>query len=551
MDEVRKRYGVGYALAPKKEASFVQYSLVNLAKDKGIDLIRIDPNKPLIDQGPFDCVLHKLYGQDWKNQLEEYSSKNPNVLIIDDPEAIERLRSRISMLDVVKELEIENKTASFGIPKQIVIYESKKVSELEIEREGLRFPVIAKPLVADGSATSHIMSLLFNNDGLNKLKPPIVLQEFVNHGGVIFKVYVVGEYVQCVKRKSLPDVRKRYGVGYALAPKKEASFVQYSLVNLAKDKGIDLIRIDPNKPLIDQGPFDCVLHKLYGQDWKNQLEEYSSKNPNVLIIDDPEAIERLRSRISMLDVVKELEIENKTASFGIPKQIVIYESKKVSELEIEREGLRFPVIAKPLVADGSATSHIMSLLFNNDGLNKLKPPIVLQEFVNHGGVIFKVYVVGEYVQCVKRKSLPDVTEEKLRTLEGSLSFSQISNLNCNEKMDDQYYEMMNSEDADMPPMSFIVDIANGLRKAMKLHFFNFGVIRDNRVGNMYLVIDINYFPGYAKMPGYESVLTDFFLDVLNKKEKDCESRKVGGCEKEESKLVGNNGCGEDDVGLPV
>ena len=99
MAEIR-RFGVGYALAPKKRNSFIQASLVNLAREKGIDLIRIDTDKPLIDQGPFDCVLHKCYGEDWKRQLYDYSVKYPNVLIIDSPEAIERLHNRISMLQV-------------------------------------------------------------------------------------------------------------------------------------------------------------------------------------------------------------------------------------------------------------------------------------------------------------------------------------------------------------------------------------------------------------------------------------------------------------------
>ncbi|CAH1418786.1 unnamed protein product [Lactuca virosa] len=148
---------------------------------------------------------------------------------------------------------------------------------------------------------------------------------------------------------------------------------------------------------------------------------------------------------------------------------------------------------------------------------KLKPPTVLQEFVNHSGVIFKVYVVGKYVKCVKRKSLSDIVEEKLESLHGSLSFSQVSNLTSHDRNDDKYYKRMDLEDAEMSLMSLITNIARGLRKAMKPRLFNFDVIRDTKVGNRYLVIDINYFPGYAKMPGYESVLTDFFWDVLNKK----------------------------------
>ncbi|GFZ17129.1 inositol 1,3,4-trisphosphate 5/6-kinase family protein [Actinidia rufa] len=316
----------------------------------------------------------------------------------------------------------------------------------------------------------------------------------------------------------MAEPTRRFAVGYALAPKKQQSFIQDSLVNLARERGIDLVRIDVEKPLVEQGPFDCVLHKVSGEDWTKQLKEYSAKNPTALVIDSPEAIERLHNRISMLEVVNELEIEAETESFGIPKQIVIYESEKLLDPSSWGEGVKFPVIAKPLVADGSAKSHKMSLVFNREGLKKLKPPIVLQEFVNHGGVIFKVYVVGDYVKCVKRKSLPDVSEEKLRSLEGLLSFSQVSNVSTHERDDGKYYKLMDLEDAEMPPESLITDIAHGLRRATELHLFNFDVIRDTRIGNRYLVIDINYFPGYAKMPSYETVLTDFFWDVLDKKE---------------------------------
>ncbi|KAF8380714.1 hypothetical protein HHK36_028204 [Tetracentron sinense] len=317
----------------------------------------------------------------------------------------------------------------------------------------------------------------------------------------------------------MSDRVRRFEIGYALEPKKQQSFMQISLVNHAKERGIDLIPIDLNKPLIDQGLFDCILHKLRGEIWKNQLEEYSLKNPNVFIIDPVDAIERLHSRISMLEVVSELKIPQGNETFGIPKQVVIYNSETLLDPSV-LEGLKFPLIAKPLVADGSAESHDMSLVFNNEGLNNLKSPIVLQEFVNHGGVIFKVYVVGEYVKCVKRKSLPNVSEEKLGSLESSLSFSQISNLATQEGNDDNCYDMMHLEEADMPPLSFITDIARGLRQAMRLQLFNFDVIRDSRVGNHYLVIDINYFPGYAKMPSYETVLTDFLWDIVHQKQRE-------------------------------
>lgn len=305
---------------------------------------------------------------------------------------------------------------------------------------------------------------------------------------------------------------RRFRIGYALAPKKKQSFVQPSLVNLSKDRGIDLVEIDRAIPLLNQGPFDCVLHKWYGDDWKSQLHEFSLKNPGIPIIDSINAIERLHNRISMLQVVSELKIVQDDDTFGIPSQVVVYNTNGLSE---SSNALRFPVVAKPLVADGSAESHKMKLVYNKDGLLKLKPPLVLQEFVNHGGVIFKVYVVGDYVKCVRRKSLPDVSEKNLESIKGSMTFSQVSNIS-NQDKEEKYYEEL--EEAEMPPRKFVTEIARGLRRVMGLHLFNFDMIRDVKVGNHYFVIDINYFPGYAKMPNYETVLTDFFWNIVQKKD---------------------------------
>ena len=78
------------------------------------------------------------------------------------------------------------------------------------------------------------------------------------------------------------------------------------------------------------------------------------------------------------------------------------------------------------------------------------------------------------------------------------------------------------EKAEMPPLEFVMELAKGLRVAMGLRLFNFDLIRDSRDGNRYFVIEINYFPGYAKMPDYESVLVDFFCDLVEEKRRKVE-----------------------------
>ncbi|XP_049395518.1 inositol-tetrakisphosphate 1-kinase 1-like [Solanum stenotomum] len=317
----------------------------------------------------------------------------------------------------------------------------------------------------------------------------------------------------------------RFLIGYALSSQKINTFMKDSLVIHARDRGVDLIPIDLDKPLIEQGPFDCVIHKLYDTEWRKQLEEFSLQSPTTLIIDPVNAVEKLQNRVSMLEFVNELKIEH----LETPLQVFVSDDSSESLQDaMTREGLKFPVIAKPLIAAGAANSHQLSLILNQNELTKLNPPIVLQEFVNHGGVIFKVYVAGDHVKCVKRKSLTDISDEKLNT--STSENYQVSNFSAQNQSDhESFAELM--EAAEMPPLSFVNEVANRMRDALKLHLFNFDMLRDSRIGTRYLVIDVNYFPGYAKMPEFETVLTDFFIDIAHQKR----TRESGNSDQMENK----------------
>ncbi|KAI5081426.1 hypothetical protein GOP47_0004609 [Adiantum capillus-veneris] len=301
-------------------------------------------------------------------------------------------------------------------------------------------------------------------------------------------------------------------IGYALLEKKRRSFLQESLVRRGQQNGIRFIPLDLQRPLASQGPFHAILHKLSSSSWDAQLAEYSLSHPHVLIVDPPQFIERLHNRISMLQAVADLQTASPSSSdpsVQVPTQCVLHGGEAEEERVALLERLHFPVIAKPLLVDGSAKSHAMSLAFNPHSLAKLKPPLVLQEFINHGGVIFKVYVAGGHVQCVRRKSLPDVSQNDVKDVREPLSFCQISNTSSSDSSDDPELQ-----DVELPPPGFISKVASGLKKALVLRLFNFDIIRDVNAANRYYIIDINYFPGYAKMPDYEMIMTEFFLSLV-------------------------------------
>ncbi|XP_026393290.1 inositol-tetrakisphosphate 1-kinase 3-like [Papaver somniferum] len=311
-----------------------------------------------------------------------------------------------------------------------------------------------------------------------------------------------------------PQPQHKLIVGYALTSKKKKSFLQPKLEILARNKGILFVAIDHKRPLSDQGPFDVVLHKLTGKEWRQILEDYKLEHPEVTVLDPPDCIQQVHNRQSMLQDVADLNLSDFYGTVGVPKQLVITKDPSSIPDAVRKAGLMLPLVAKPLVVDGSAKSHELSLAYDQFSLSKLDPPLVLQEFINHGGVLFKVYVVGEAIKVVRRFSLPDVNERELLNNHGVFRFPRVS---C---------AAASADDADLdpciaelPPRPLLERLARELRHRLGLRLFNIDMIREHGSRDRFYVIDINYFPGYGKMPEYEHIFTDFLLSLVQCKYK--------------------------------
>ncbi|XP_071930994.1 inositol-tetrakisphosphate 1-kinase 4 isoform X5 [Coffea arabica] len=293
----------------------------------------------------------------------------------------------------------------------------------------------------------------------------------------------------------------RLVVGYALTSKKRQSFLQPKLLALARSKGILFIAVDVKQPLSDQGPFDVVLHKDYGQ-----------KNPNVTVLDPPDAIEHVNNRQSMLEDVADLNLPDYYGRVTVPRQLVFTTDPSSIPHEVTKEGLKLPLVAKPLVVDGSAKSHELFLAYDKVSLAKLEPPLVLQEFVNHGGVLFKVYIIGEFIKVVRRFSLPDVCKRELSKIAGVFPFPRVSCASASADGAD-----LDPKVAELPPSPLLEMLARELRLRLGLQLFNVDIIREYGTRDLYYIIDINYFPGYGKMPDYEHTFTEFLLSLEQSK----------------------------------
>lgn len=336
-------------------------------------------------------------------------------------------------------------------------------------------------------------------------------------------------------------------VGCALLPKKAARYLTARMREIAAENGLELLTVDHTKPLQDQGPFDAIVHKLRpNQAWEQNLMDYCKLNPRVKVIDRVLGIKALQNRSTMLKSLQGNGVTVKPASgtqngwaparVRAPPQVEIVEGTSLGEAEakLASAGLKPPLVVKPLWTDGRPGSHGLAVLHDLLALDKLlqgascaaasestpnvKPPLVVQQFVEHGGRLYKVYVLGEQTVVTQRPSLKN---SYLSSSKGVTTLPRISCTSLNNKHKHEFRMNVGDEEANIaydnwPPEWVTNSLAAILRKRLGVQLFNFDMIcpeGDNFEELLYYVVDINYFPGVDKIPGFEELFVNFLKAV--------------------------------------
>ncbi|KAL7461237.1 hypothetical protein ACHAXS_001659 [Conticribra weissflogii] len=208
-------------------------------------------------------------------------------------------------------------------------------------------------------------------------------------------------------------------------------------------------------------PTTMTRHQARAASRIRRLREYKEKvHTSCVLVDSPNNILAVMSRADMAEVLSSC-LAGVTTKGGItvrtPRFRVVEEGDDCNTLsggvheicdnesirrqrladEIESAGFEYPLIAKPLTAAGTKSSHHMGIVMARDGLSKLKTPCLLQEYANHGGKLFKVYVLGDSVWVFARESLPNlpIGEREVRPVDsGSFESTSKDGVEETEKM---------------------------------------------------------------------------------------------------------------------
>uniref|UniRef100_A0A3P8UD26 Inositol-tetrakisphosphate 1-kinase n=1 Tax=Amphiprion percula TaxID=161767 RepID=A0A3P8UD26_AMPPE len=305
-------------------------------------------------------------------------------------------------------------------------------------------------------------------------------------------------------------------VGYWLSEKKMKKLNFQAFADLCRYVDI----LDLSQPLEDQGPWNVIIHKLTDlileadqNDSQAVLlvqRDYIDAHPETIVLDPLPAIRTLLDRCKSYQLIHRIESCMQDDRICSPPFMVLNTECSPDVLEqIKRQGLTFPFskclcLCHPLNIQTSHCSLLMAIIFSEEDLKDVKPPCVIQSFINHNAVLYKVFVVGDSYTVVERPSLKNFPAGPA---DRKAIFFNSHNVSKPESSSD-LTSVQNVEGVSQPPSDDVIrELSRSLRQALGVSLFGIDVIINNQTGQ-HAVIDINAFPGYEGVP-------EFFNDLLN------------------------------------
>lgn len=161
------------------------------------------------------------------------------------------------------------------------------------------------------------------------------------------------------------------------------------------------------------------------------------------------------------------------------------------KVQLEEANVCYPFICKPIVGHGTL-AHDMLIIFNEKSLKDCKAPSVAQSFINHNGVLYKIFIVGDAIHVCERPSLKNfkASQEQDTIFFDSTLISKVGGKNSLTVLDpeDQNKEKL------LPDLEVLKQVAKDLREAFGLDLFGVDIVIESTTGK-YAVIDVNSFPG--------------------------------------------------------
>eukprot|EP01132_Coremiostelium_polycephalum_P007832 gene7832-9646_t len=345
---------------------------------------------------------------------------------------------------------------------------------------------------------------------------------FPGHGGVtdrtdcqfIMGLFIYVYYLTFIKTSELDPSQIWHAL--VMLPLDEKIVILEKLnASIQIENNIKCIPIDLNNTseLPNESPYHLIIHKFTdeladivnnqdNQNKINSIQKILNKYPGIVQVDKLENQKPVLDRVGLSTLLDKLNQLPSNFNIRCPSFIVIENESNDYTDQLKKQNVSFPVVCKPIQACGSKESHELGIVFKEEDLHLFKPPMLVQEYINHDAVIYKVFVIGDNINIVKRKSLRNMKPDE----------TQVITFNSQKPLPST---LLPEKDIDLstvvsPPSETLDSISKGIQKDLGLTLFGFDLITDSN-SKKHGIVDLNYFPGMFFL---QSVLLTFIMISL-------------------------------------
>ncbi|XP_035659087.1 inositol-tetrakisphosphate 1-kinase-like isoform X1 [Branchiostoma floridae] len=309
------------------------------------------------------------------------------------------------------------------------------------------------------------------------------------------------------ERSSLQN-KRRCRVGYLLSESKEKRIPFHTFKKEYRNSSIDLVKVDVNRSVAAQGPFDVFIHDFTdivreaeegdtkAEMFVAELSEYVSRHPNMVVMNPVASWRLLHDRLGAQGVAAEVVKLLNDPDVIVPNRVYLEKSGVKNMMKnLKMAGVTFPFVCKSsslLLAE----HHKMTLVYGRRGLESLDLPCAAESFTNHSGILHKIYVIGDTHFVYARPSLKnfamsdDLPNVQFSTSDVAKSDS-VSPLNAGKRGEPTSQTSPVSDEK-------ISRISDRMRHVLGSSLIGIDVIVQDGTGN-HVIIDVNDFPGYHEV----------------------------------------------------
>jgi len=320
-------------------------------------------------------------------------------------------------------------------------------------------------------------------------------------------------------------------VGVAMRAKRAAALAGAGMLPPLPVDGVCFEPLPLETPPAEWGAYDAILHKatdeleiVRRQEGSSSsssasvfayrfgpgiqaLEAYLAAHPLCVCVDPLEQLASVIDRRRTAKILRELEEEEEeeeaaaAGKKGLMPRIRAPATAVLEDAEslLAQSNLRLPVILKPVAACGVDGSHRLAIVrsfaqehgeFFGNGASGV---VVAQEYVSHGDVFHKVYVLGDEIFPMSKPSTPAVPAG---AMDGPpLVFDSLKPLPRS------FPDSVASSSPPALPLDLALarTAAARLRAKLGLSLFGFDVVVETGSGD-HFVVDVNYLPSFNNVP---------------------------------------------------